>query len=447
MRIYAKSRIFFLIIKELGHKYTKALFFGFISGLLITLAFWRVLPFIKQQWFTPTERIGIIGEFTPATLPQSIQAYISTGITGIADDGTVTPALATSWTSTDSGKTFVFTLRNNAAWHNGKPVQAKDINYNIRNVTFSAIDQTTLRANLLAPYSPFPSVVAKPLLLEGLVGFGPYKVASIKLNADRITRIRLVPVIDTTLPAREYRFYKTEAAAVLAFKLGEIDVIEDLTSPFDLAQWGKVAVEESTKYSRIISLYFNVKQGILQDKGFRQALAYASPIPENLERAYSPITKTSWAYSDKVKKYTLDQAVAKKLLGNTKEASEGAKLVISTFAQYLDEAQKIADSWSGIGVPSEVKVESSVPPDYQVLLTAQDLPPDPDQYPFWHSTQTTTNITGYVNVKIDKLLEDGRQELDVQKRKTIYADFQRRIVDDVPVAFLYYPKTYTIKRK
>ncbi|HLD24400.1 MAG TPA: hypothetical protein VJB96_00640, partial [Patescibacteria group bacterium] len=77
---------------------------------------------------------------------------------------------------------------------------------------------------------------------------------------------------------------------------------------------------------------------------------------------------------------------------------------------------------------------------------AQDVPSDPDQYPFWHSTQSQTNVTGYSNVKIDKLLEDGRSELDQEKRKLIYADFQRRLVEDAPAIFLYYAKLYSIKR-
>jgi peptide/nickel transport system substrate-binding protein len=124
-----------------------------------------------------------------------------------------------------------------------------------------------------------------------------------------------------------------------------------------------------------------------------------------------------------------------------------ATLTITTFPQYIDIAQGIADSWTSVGFSTNVKVVSSFPPTYQVLLSAQEIPSDPDQYAFWHSTQTQTNITGYSNVKIDKLLEDGRQEIDTEKRKTIYADFQRRITDEAPALFLYYAKSYTVKRR
>lgn len=445
MTFFRSSRLFFLIAKELAQKYTRALVLGFISGLILSLTFWRLAPFIRAQWFTPVDRIGIVGEATPATLPPVVQRDISFGLTALSGDGSVIPALASSWTATDSGKTFVFTLRSDALWHNGRPVTSSDVNYNIRGVTFTPLDSQSLRADLLAPYSPFPAVVSKPLFLTGLVGLGPYNVTSLKLHGNTIRSIRLVPQENTTLRAREYYFYKTEAEAILAFKLGEVNQLLDLSSPGDLSGWGTTSVETIPKYSRIVSLYFNTSIPMLSDRSVRQGLAYAAPVRKEFERANSPISKTSWAYSTKVKEYAYDRVAAKKLLGAAKESSASA-LTVSTFAPYLEDAQAIASSWTSLGVKTDVKVVSSVPPDYQVLLSAQDPAPDPDQYPFWHSTQQSTNITHYSNVKIDKLLEDGRQTLDVNKRKQIYADFQRYITEDAPAVFLYYPKSYTITR-
>ncbi len=447
MTLLRKGRLLFLIARELSHKYTKALALGFVSGLILSLGFFRLLPLIKQQWFIPVDRIGLVGDFTPATLPLLIQTYVSVGLTTVRADGTLEPGLATSWTATDSGKTFIFTLRRDAVWHNGKKVVAADINYNIRNVIFSPIDQFTLRANLKAPYSAFPVVVSKPLFVNALVGFGQYRVSNIQLKGDSIVYLKLVPVGGSSSHEREYRFYTTEAEAILAFKLGEVNQLEDISTPGDLTNWGVSSVTTQTNYNRIVSVYFNVTEPQLSDKTVRQALAYAIPYRSDLERAYSPISKQSWAYSDKIKKYTYDMTTAKKLFGATKEGSSSAHLTISTFAPYLSDAQGIAASWTTLGTPTDVRVENSIPDDYQVLLSAQDVPPDPDQYPLWHSTQNATNITKYANVKIDKLLEDGRQEMDPVKRKTIYADFQRYMTEDVPAAFLYYARSDTITRR
>jgi peptide/nickel transport system substrate-binding protein len=446
MTLVHRGRLLFLILKTLAQKYTKSLALGFLSGLVLSLVFWRIIPFIRQQWFTPVSRIGIVGDFTPGTLPAVVQKEISGGLTSIASNGTVIPSLATSWTATDSGKTFIFTLKRDAVWHSGKPVTSADINYNIGNVDFSPIDKQTLRATLKAPYSPFPAVVSKPLFLSGLVGWGPYKVGSIRLLGDSVLSIRLVPV-RATGSVREYYFYKTEAEAILAYKLGEIQTIQDLSSTGDLTGWGRTAITDTTNLNRIVSLYFNVTRGMLSDRGVRQGLAYAVPKKQGAEPADSPISKTSWAYTTKIKEYPYDLAQAKKLLSAARESSASGTLTIATFAPYLDDAEAIAASWTKVGVPTDVKVVTSVPPDYKVLLSAQDLPPDPDEYPFWHSTQTATNITNYASVKIDKLLEDGRQELDPKKRKIIYADFQRYLTEDAPAVFLYYAKSFTVDRR
>lgn len=446
MTTFKRWRIFYLIIIELAQKYTKALFGGFIAGFVLSLLFWKLYPVIVKPFFVRIERVGVIGEFSPNSLPQSIQKELSIGLTTIAPNGSVLPGLADTWVATDSGKVFTFYLRSDATWHSGEPVTSKDVNYSIKSVSINALDPKTIRITLPTAYSPLPSLLAKPLFKSGLQGMGDYRVASIKLNGDKVTYLKLVPVNSKSpLLSKEYRFYRTEAAAILAYKMGDVDQLFDMSSPYDLNRWGKTKVTKKTSYNRIVSIYFNMSNPQFQDKDFRHALALAVPKLQ-AERAISPISKTSWAYTDKLKKYDTDLTLAKKTLGSAKGATESAALTLTTFASYADTAQAIADSWTSIGVPTKVKVVNTVTPEYELLLSGQDIPPDPDQYPFWHSTQSQTNITGFGNVKIDKLLEDGRQVIDAESRKKIYADFQRRIVEEAPVIFLYYPTVYSISR-
>jgi len=446
MSIFRRGRFLYWLAAELSAKYTVWLVFGFVVGLAASLAAGRLLPTIHTNWFSPIDRIGIIGEFTPTTLPIAIQKEISMGLMEIAEDGSVKGALASSWQVSDDGKTYVFTLRNDFFWHKGKPVIASDVNYNIKNVVFQPTGAHTLKVSLQEPYSPFPTLLAKPILQAGLQGFGPYKVVGIVLNGDKVMSLKLVPVSRSSrLAALEYRFYRTEALAIMAYKLGDIDMLEDVTSLGEEAKWGKIIITKRLKTDRLVALFFNVKDPLVGEKSFRQALGYGLPSMTE-ERAFSPIAKTSWGYADKIRHYTPDIDRAKKLLENSQTATSGATLTITTFSQYVDTAQAIANSWNQLGIKTNVKVENAVAGNYQVLLSAQDIPPDPDQYPFWHSTQTATNITGYSNLKIDKLLEDGRKELDVDKRKKIYADFQRFLVEDAPAIFLYNAPVYTIKR-
>ena len=77
MTTFKKWRIFYLVIIELSHKYTKALFGGFIAGFVLSLIFWKLYPVVFKPWFIQIERIGIVGEFSPSTLPSSIQKEIS----------------------------------------------------------------------------------------------------------------------------------------------------------------------------------------------------------------------------------------------------------------------------------------------------------------------------------------------------------------------------------
>lgn len=438
-------RLFFLVVIELARKYTRSLILGFFAGILLSILFWRAYPLFVRSLFLHTERIGMVGEFSPSTLPPTIQQLISHGLTELAPDGSPIPSLADHWEATNSGKTFIFTLKNNVMWHSGKAVTAHDVNYNIRGVTLVPTGDSTLIAYLQYPYSPFPTLLSKPMFLPGLNGIGPYTVERIQLSGGSVKSVSMYPTSDKSRLPKQFTLYQTEAQAQLAFQLGEVDELIEMSTISGLATWGNVSITEQTKYDRIVTLFFNMRNQELSDKNVRQGLAYGIPeLP--YEKAGSPISKTSWANTKNVKNYTYNLLEAKKLLKDTHLATESAQLVLSTFPAYLDIAQKIAASWTALGINTHVQVQSTVPLDYQVLLSAQDVPPDPDQYPFWHSTQASTNVTGYVNVKIDKLLEDGRQELNVEKRKLIYTDFQRRLVEDAPAIFLYYPKLYTIKR-
>ena len=94
---------------------------------------------------------------------------------------------------------------------------------------------------------------------------------------------------------------------------------------------------------------------------------------------------------------------------------------------------------------SNIEVVETIPSSFQMFLGDINLAKDPDQYVLWHSEQNS-NISGYKNLRIDKLLEDGRKTVDINTRKKIYSDFEKYILDDPPASFLYLPYTYEISR-
>jgi len=74
-------------------------------------------------------------------------------------------------------------------------------------------------------------------------------------------------------------------------------------------------------------------------------------------------------------------------------------------------------------------------------LLGWSLSLDPDQYELWHSSQMEKgfNVGGYSNPLVDKLLEEGREELNFERRKAMYREIDRIIQEDQPYMFLYYP--------
>jgi peptide/nickel transport system substrate-binding protein len=65
--------------------------------------------------------------------------------------------------------------------------------------------------------------------------------------------------------------------------------------------------------------------------------------------------------------------------------------------------------------------------------------PNPDPYPFWHSSQfppAGLNSEYYRNPEADRLMEEARREPDERKRTEIYRRLHRIFRDDAPVVFV-----------
>jgi peptide/nickel transport system substrate-binding protein len=414
--------------------------------LTTTLLLLQIYPYYKESINVKVEKIGLIGKFSENNLPLSVRNKISLGITSLSPSGEATSSLAYSWTIKSNGLSYVFQLLDNLYWHDGKKFVADDVSYKLKDITFSPLSKNTVEVILKEPYAPILTNLSYPLMKPGLVGLGLYQTEKIKYSQDYISEIVLRPY-KKNLPILNYKFYENTKEAILAFKMGEINKLEQLSNLEDLNDLKSIQVFQYSLYDRIVAVFLNLKNPYFKEKEVRQALNYAVPSFPDFEKAYTPISPFSWAYSNKIRLYKYDPETAQKILSKTILASSSSEITISTYASTIETAQKIADGWNKIGIKSKIKVESLIPSDYQAFLLTFQVPSDPDQYQFWQSTQEDTNITHYTNLKIDKLLEDGRKTLDKDTRKKIYADFQRYLVDDSPVIFLYFPKAYTVERK
>lgn len=405
----------------------------------IFFIFARYLPTPKE-----TLKIGRVGKHELSTLPADIQAKLSQGLVTLNSDGTPGPGLASSWDVSQDGLTYTFNLDQNLRWHDGTKLSPSDIAYNFKDVE-TELGDTTVKFSLKEPFSPFFFAVSRPILKNNKYGTGEYRLTKSKLYSGSVQSITL----ENSTTREIYKFYPTEASVVTAYKLGEINRIEGLSAPpADLSQDKASVIAPDETSTRIAAIFINNNDTLLTSKSTRQGLAYAlNDKTFGYTRAISPISKNSWAYNSLVKDYNFDLEKAQSLFGQDVQKPADVKLEFKTVLQYLDLAEKIAQDWrSNLGIQVEVKVVSGLTADYQLILADYVPPVDPDQYTIWHSTQPT-NFTHFSNLKVDKLLEDGRRTPDQKLRKEIYQDFQRFLLEDCPAIFLFDTTAYSISRQ
>ncbi|KKR30553.1 hypothetical protein A2715_06050 [Candidatus Woesebacteria bacterium RIFCSPHIGHO2_01_FULL_39_32] len=419
-----------------------------VVGILLGFVIFSIVSVLAPAFFKRSdERIGVQGRYHTNELPTEILDLIGDGLTKVGEDSMVEPDLATSWDTPDKGKTWIFHLKDDIAWQDEVAFTSNSINYEFENVTIEKPDEKTiifkLEENL---YSPFPSVLSKPVFRKGLLGTGEWKVD--KITTISGSYVHELILVDKNKNRKLFKFYPTLERTKLAFKLGEIDKIENIIEPTPFLEWNTAQVIPKTNLNQVVVLFFNNTDPKLSDKTLRRALIYAIDKDSLGARALGPISPVSWAFNPQVKPYAYDTNHAKDLINElSDEQTKDLELKIVTSPVLLSSAEKIAKNWIELGIKTQVQITSVVPEEFQAYLTIFDMPKDPDQYPLWHTTQKNSNITNYTSPRIDSLLEEGRRQLDIEERRKIYLDFQRFLLEDAPAAFLYHPTYYTITRK
>jgi len=432
-KIRFKFELYFFYLK----KNLLFIIFGLIAGFLIITYQNQI-----KSLFTPVVKIGIEGLYTTANLPPTISDKISLGLTKINEnDKTVISAIVKESTVSQDKKNYIFKIDTNATWQDGKKLTSHDIKLQIpgTSIKYPSSDSISITSDKV--FSPLESLLSKPLFKNGLIGLGQYKVGEIKYQDGYVNYLRLT---SSQNPPTIYRFYQNQTDLISAFKIGEVDQISLTSVPTDIESGWKVAttknVSTNTKYTAV---FLNTQK--LNIKQLRQALAYATPkSTDKNDRCLSPISSTSWAYNPTVKEYGFNPTRARELFEKNKiesiNLSVGDRSLLTT-------AENIKKNWEDI---LKIKVNLTVGQidtnNFDAIIHYGSIPTDPDQYLFWHSTQTKSNVTKLNNAKIDKLLEDGRATFDTIERKRIYQDFQKALLEESPAIFLSYPTTYTVTR-
>ncbi|MEN8245218.1 MAG: ABC transporter substrate-binding protein, partial [Thermodesulfobacteriota bacterium] len=210
---------------------------------------------------------------------------------------------------------------------------------------------------------------------------------------------------------------------------------------------------------------FNTKRGPFEDKRVRKAIAYALDrefITKRLwkglaETATGPIFPGTPYYSADVELYkaNLDKAGSLLDAAGYKKGADGKRF--STVIDYIPAgpewkatAEYMRTVFKKVGIEAKVRTSADFPA-WIKQISSWDFDMTIDSVWGWgdpvigvHRTYLTSNIRQgviwsntqqYSNPKVDDLLAKAAVEMDQAKREALYAEFQKIVVDDVPIYY------------
>ncbi len=205
-----------------------------------------------------------------------------------------------------------------------------------------------------------------------------------------------------------------------------------------------------------------VKQALLY--GFNRDIMVRALMKGYAEVANSLRPSVSWAYNNDLKPYNFNQVIARKLLDEagynkfdkdgTRINAEGRRLELEFFtAQGSDTNINVAELFQQMMKLIGVKVNITLmefnalldrvydPEGWHFYMMSWNLSPDPD-WSFALRSDAAWNDVFFVNEESDALLDAGRKELDPEKRKAIYNEWQTLVMEELP----YYPLAFPLAR-
>lgn len=220
---------------------------------------------------------------------------------------------------------------------------------------------------------------------------------------------------------------------------------------------------------------------ILSDVKVRQALVSGTNKAQLIkELGYpvipvnAPLLKTQVGYNAVSAQRSHDKAEADKLLteagwvvpaGKQFRAKNGQELTFNLVSENNSEYTRLINvlqkQWKDIGVKINVSLQPSetigqsyiLTHNYDILMYGINLGPDPDVYPYWHSSQADVksqgrlNLSEYKSAVADSALEAGRTRIDPQLRAAKYKPFLDAWKNDAPAIGLYQPNYFYLSNQ
>ncbi|MDP4170435.1 MAG: ABC transporter substrate-binding protein [Bacillota bacterium] len=283
------------------------------------------------------------------------------------------------------------------------------------------------------------------------VGTGPYKLKEYKagesvtlvkndnyfLGAPKISKVVYRIIMDANTAGMALQNHEINALAIQPSDAGKYKGNSGITlKPYDEGRIGYMA--------------FNLSSKAVQSKEVRQAIAFALNRDEIItasyvssdfaKPAYSFLPRKATYYTDNVEKHNFDLKKAKDLL--SKAGTSNLKLKLAFTANnpiQQKQAAVIQQNLKDAGINVELvgmdgtalsqKLEK-VQTDFDMYLGGYIMGIDPDTFNSLFVTGSPANYMHYSNPVVDDLFNKGRVEKDDAKRKEIYDQIQKLVIED-----------------
>jgi len=306
-------------------------------------------------------------------------------------------------------------------------------------------------------------------------GSGPYRLERWETN-QTITLVRRADSSEEDAPFRRMVFRVIPDAAV-RFRAGLLGDLDE----FRISRDQRAAAESSPDFrarNRLLEvpqpvqahILWNVRHVFLADRRVRRALAHSWSRQETARRLYPPdgADLVSGPYlpgaaenDPEVLPPAHDPALAARLLEEagwragagvwrTRGGRRASLELLYPAGQPVGNAlgEILRDAYRKVGVELVLRPldwaaysERSDAGEFEAQLTARVfLPPNPDPYPHFHSTQFPPrgqNYGFYRNAEADGVLESARRETDPARRLALYREAHRVLAADPPADFLW----------
>jgi peptide/nickel transport system substrate-binding protein len=434
---------------------------------------------------------------------RDLVALTYAGLMGHAQNGSLVPVLAESYTVSSDGTIYTFVLRKDAQFSNGTPVTADDVVYTIQkaqdpalkspalsnwsNIRAEAIDTRTIRFTLPKSYAPFLEDTTLGILPHQIwqnvtdeefpfapqdtmpIGAGPFIAKSVTRDAQGTITGYVLDANPSYALGKPYlshvrlQVYANQSDLQTAYRSGAVK------STYGIATGSAI----KAPYARVFGVFFNAdKNPSLTDLGVRKALSLAvdrTYLTQNTFGGYATPLNGPLPAGSGVPVVSLptdatrldDARTALTAAGYTHDASAntwskkgGQPLSITLTTSNVPElkvvATEVQKDWQELGVPTQLELHDPStltqgvirPRAYGALLFGEVIGSSPDLFPFWAGSERADpglNIANYENKNVDALLLKARAESDPAARATLLEQLQQAIAADYPAAFLYTP--------